>query len=772
MTTRPKIHRHALYPICIFVASLGLVPLLILENRAQREDDSVSLTFSHLEGYYQEDILLEIRASHPEAEILYTLDGSIPTEIGSTRYTRPIPLNTTPPSVSVVRAQAKLPGGELGDVVSASFFMNLNTQLPVLSLIVNPPDLWDPDRGLLANPNERGQLWERPVVATYLVAPGRGQDDSTRQIGFHAPAGLRVHGGTTRANAEKKSMRLYFRQEYGPSRLNYPLFAQGTQSSARRLESFKRLVIHNGGQDYSASNWTLIRTSLMNDLASQLDVYTTQSQPALLFINGQPQGIFQLRDYIDDWFFADKYNLDAVEMLDAPFVVTGNQHWECLMDFLSSHDLADPANYAYIQTRVDIPNFADYAILQIYAANNDWLHHNVTQFRASTQGGRWNWILWDVDYSFGKAWQSYYDFNMVHWLYYEDRPNFERGSLLLRKLLDNPEFRAVFLSRTTDLLNTTLTPAHVISRIDALASELVADINYEVERWPHGDDWETSVEGLREFARRRPDAFRQNLIDGFGLEGTDAIDINPPLVGEGSVMVNNMLIPDGHWRGIYFRGSRVTITAVPAPGYRFAGWDRTELIQEPELTITVDESQTFTPLFEPAGNATFQPNDVVFSNIQVDGEDSEGDWFELEIVRAGVVDLRGWRITDNDTKTATDEGSLIFPYDDAFSRIPHGTVILVIATQTPANDMLFPQDDLSTWDRRMVVYIGNDHLDADTDPWFKLVPNDNLVLLAPGPTSALDDDQGIAFAYIGEDNRRTVTPASFGILADGVTSLP
>jgi hypothetical protein len=38
------------------------------------------------------------------------------------------------------------------------------------------------------------------------------------------------------------------------------------------------------------------------------------------------------------------------------------------------------------------------------------------------------------------------------------------------------------------------------------------------------------------------------------------------------------------------------------------------------------------------------------------------------------------------------------------------------------------------------------------------------VLLAPGPTSAFDDDRGIAFVAAGA----AVTPASFGVLADGV----
>jgi len=65
----------------------------------------------------------------------------------------------------------------------------------------------------------------------------------------------------------------------------------------------------------------------------------------------------------------------------------------------------------------------------------------------------------------------------------------------------------------------------------------------------------------------------------------------------------------------------------------------------------------------------------------------------------------------------------------------------------------------------MVLYVGNENLNASADPGFNLGSRDNLVLLAPGPTEAFDDDVGIAFVANGS----AVTPATFGILADGVT---
>jgi hypothetical protein len=699
--------------------------------------------------------------------------------------------------VTVIRARALLPDGELGPITNASYFVGLETELPILSLIVDPSDFWGSERGIYANPGGRGKRWERPVDLVYLEAADGSQ---TRQIGFHVPAGLRIHGGTTRLNLEKKSLRLYFRQEYGLNRLDYPLFATGDLSDPNgvqsRLSSFKRLVVHSGGQDFSARNWTLMRIPLMNDLAEPTDSYTTLSRPVVLTINGEPQGIFHLRTYVDDWLFADQFGIEAADFLDAPFApfhaglplaaietlpplsdLTAEQQagviWERTLRFMQTADLAQPENYAFLQSQIDIDNFIDYHILQIYAANSDWPRRNVKQFRPRTQGGRWSWILWDVDWSFGKwhrVWQSSYEFNMIDWLYNRDREKLERGSRPLRKLLENPDFRAAFLARTSDLLNTVLEPERVVSRIDRLANELRADIPYELASWPHAGSWEDHVQYLREFAERRPDALRQNMVDGFGLAGTDALTFNAPATGRGSVAVNGLLVPE-YWRGIYFRGTTVDITAVPQPGFRFAGWEPAGLPQTARLTVTVNASQALTPRFVPAGREDLQPGDLVITEVRVDDEGIEGDWFQLLVTRRGGLDLRNWRITDNDTKTATDEGSLIFTDHDAFAHVPRGTSILIAATQTPANDARFPRDHLPTWaGGQVVLYAGNEHLDAETDPWFNLGETDNLVVLAPGPTPAFHDDQGIAFAATGDSGRSAVTPASFGVLSDGVTT--
>jgi hypothetical protein len=735
---------------------------------------------SHLEpvfslpaGYYDHTIQLRISSpssSNDEAgDVIFTVDGTLPTFSTGTTYTHPIHLSAAAPAVTVIRARAVLADGTLGPVVSSSYFVGVSATLPMMSLIVDPEDLWDPENGIFARFHERGDAWERRVDITYV--------DRNRDSGFNVPGGIRVHGGGSRS-FPKQSMRLYFRQEYGLSRLEYPVFADS------HVRSFKRLVLHASGQDCPNprrgpfGNWTLMRNQLADDLTLELGGYASHNQPILLFINGEPWGVYTIRERLEARFLVDNYGIDSADFIKAPEVVPGEviysgdkEHWSHLLQFVETHDLADPANYAYLETQVDIANLVDYNILQIYAANPDWPHHNVHQFRPRVQGGRWQWLLWDTDSGFGAY--PVFPYSRVdsdwveHVLEYNHPKTEGRDLLLLRSLLGTPAFLERFLSRTADLLNTTLAPQSVIGHIDALAAELEPDIAYEMIRWPNSADWAANVEELRDFARRRPHFVRQHMVEWFDLQGTAPLILNRPSGGSGTVAINGILVEDLPWQGTYFQGIPIRIVAAPTPGYRFVGWEPLDLPQNPAITLTIATTQTITPRFELVGGDTPRPGDVVFTGYTVDGDSSsytvgQGDQIELLVTRPGGVDLRGWRVTDNDSKTATNEGSLIFGDNPALARVPQHTTIQVVATLENEGDL--PEDDLDAWDWRMVLYVGNGNLDTSTDPGFTLGANDNVVLLAPGRTEAFGDDQGIAFV----SHSASVTPASFGVLADGL----
>ncbi len=726
------------------LALLALLPFYALEARVAAPDQA-GLRLSHPGGYYPDDVRLALLAPRPGATILFTRDGSLPTPGAAEVYDSPISLSARPPAVYVIRARLWPAGEAPGPVVSASYFLGIQPGLPLVSLIAEPADLWDADRGIYANPLPKGAEWERPAHVTYVAETG--------ETGFVVPAGLRIHGGFTRSY-DKKSFRLYFRNEYGHSRLLYDLFAEEGEPA-----DYKRLVLHNGGQDSSqvSTNWLLLRNQLIGRLAQEVGGTATHSRPVLLFLNGELWGLYQLRERIDERFLLSHFGLGQADLLDTPeelagfpVTVSGDRvHWNHLVQYLEGHDLSDPAVYAYVASQVDIDNFLDYAILQIYSANTDWPQHNVNQFRPRQQGGRWQWLFWDNDFSFALAPQSALDMNMIVQALKLDRANRDtrRDTLLLRKLLESPIFREHFLSRTADLLNTALAPEAVLAQVDDLASELQPGIPYEVGRWGSAGEWAASVEALRAFAQQRPEYVRHHLIEHFNLPGSATLTFAAS--EPGTVAVNGAAVPALPWQGIYFQGTTIRVTAVPAPGYRFAGWLESGETS-PSLAIAVIGPQTLTARFEPLPAGTPLPGDVIIESYQETA-------IVLRVIRSGGLDLRGWRLTDNDTLAATDEGSLVFADHPALAAVPAGTTIYLHLACYPARLVPCPADDLDAGDGLLRLSVAGGLLDSASDPGFHLGRQDNLVLLTA-------TGRGIAFASA----TTAVTPGSFGVLADGV----
>src|SRR2546426_1037621 len=108
--------------------------------------------------------------------------------------------------------------------------------IPTFSIVTDFPNLFDPATGIYANPRQDGIAWERPA-SIELIYP-----DGTK--GFHINAGLRIRGGFSRDPSNPKhAFRFFFRQEYGASKLNYPVFAK--QGGVTAFDSFDLRTFEN-----------------------------------------------------------------------------------------------------------------------------------------------------------------------------------------------------------------------------------------------------------------------------------------------------------------------------------------------------------------------------------------------------------------------------------------------------------------------------------------------------------------------------------------------
>lgn len=464
----------------LLIAATFITALLLIGSR--RLPTAVSsplLQISPASGRYDQSLSVQIHASHPTGIIRYRLNN------GEERWTyrRPIHISAVQPSVMVVEAQLYLADGTMiGEPLTAHYAVGWEDRLPVLSIAIEPTDFTGAN-GIYTHFEKKGPAWERPSELAYLPSG----------LPFVTKAGLRLHGNWTRTFYAKKSFRLYFRDDFGAD--GWDIFG----------DDGDRFVLHNSGQDL-----LVFKNSLMTSLAADLGLPAAQIEPILLFINGEPWGIYHVRERMDEGFLQRRYGQMPFDLLDTPDnpdqqrVVAGSRAgWDHLVVHVSATDLSQSNALAYIETQVNLDNLIDYTLLQLYAADRDWPEFNVNQFRPERPGGRWHWAFWDNDLSFEDAERPLFPFIF--------EPAAPTTALLLRSLLQNEAFRQRFLARADVLLQTTLSAEAMTLRVEALTAVYEADIELEKARWEIDRSWETRRQELLTFVQRRPEVMWEEL---------------------------------------------------------------------------------------------------------------------------------------------------------------------------------------------------------------------------------------------------------------------
>ncbi len=604
-------------------------------------------TVSMPAGFYTEAFELELEAEEG-AEIRYTLDGSTPEE-DSPLYTGPLTIDSREgdPNVlsavrtvgdaqpwqdleeeifkiTVLRARAFKSGHLPSETVTNSYLVGEDIhdryQMPVVSLVTDYDNLfdhyigiyvpgvhYDPEEefpNLTGNFLQRGREWERP--GSFELFEEGGARSLVQDVG------IRVHGNFSRA-LPRKTFRLYARPSYGEEFFNYQFFPDS------HVEQYKRILLRAGG----APDWAylLYRDSLSWALLRDTtDLDFQYSRPAVVFVSGEYWGIHHFRDRIDRYFLGHKHDLDPynLDLLDgkwpAPEVKEGDlEHYSQMLEAVLQEDLSDPEAYKAVHDYMDVTNFIDYTITHTVLGNLDWPIDNINLWRyrrdpaagvpdhLTPYDGRWRWIVYDLDFTLGLG-------DYRPWDYPDLEPAADTRynhhySLKLDALLESDEFRNEFLVRLAEHLNTTFSADSVVAAIDLLHNEIAHGMEEHTQRWFWPTTvtfWENEAERVRDYARNRPDAFRDHAVDFFSLDGTAnlSIDINDP--EGGSVEAGHISIAgaEAPWEGTYFRGIPLPLRAEAAPGYTFTGWDGIETKSSAEAEIVPQGDLSLVANFE------------------------------------------------------------------------------------------------------------------------------------------------------------------------------
>lgn len=726
--------------------------------------------FSHPSGIYSTPFQLSMTHPVEGVQIYYTLDGNHPS-VSSNLYTGPINIDSN----LVIRAIAYKEGRPQSKIATRSFFIQPGGNLPILSIVTDQRNLFDPDSGIYVNPDSIGVRWERFSTLEFI------ERNNTKK--FSIDAGIRIHGGATR-DREKKSFRFHFKKEYGNNLLIFDFFNS-------KADKFDELVVKSGSNDCSrlAPRWTLIRDQFISNLFSQNKGLISNGIYARVYLNGQPFGIYNIREHIDSMYLKQHLGINYPELRETWVQKLGSPaSWDTLWTFLWNNEILDSVKYKFVEDRIDIDNYIDYISFEIFAGNFDWPHNNLF-FARNAQGGKWKYIMWDVDQTFRIY--TNHGYNSIEWilrdtvrtdLYDLDEPSYVTSTILPRRLFSNEKFKEKFINRFTDLLNTVFQTSNTIPLIDSLKNHLVNDIPFEISRWGSSfNRWIANIDTLKMYVQTRVDSLRLFTIQKFGFGGLNDVVVNLTTSPNGKVFINDLKIDKSVFTGKYFNGMKINIKAVPDLGYKFIGWSDSTLPHLQQFTTIVDRDFYLEPIFTlDTSTIAIQANDVIINEYWLDDNGTRyasidfrpiyGTWVELLVTKDEGIDLRNWRLTNNSTKLKRDtldltEGSVLFKNIPQFSLIPKGTYILLILNRHPSNDYYFSVDDLDPSDSTMIIYIGNGNLDKNFDPGFRIRDvNDRLVLLHPGKNYDYSDDIGIDFISEGSE----VTPQSFGISNDGV----
>lgn len=469
------------------------------------------------------------------ATIRYTTDGSAPTK-NSPKYTAPLQFNKT----TILRAVEEI-GDSLSPVATTSYIfinsvlsqpnnpagypsewgsytqisgtaiadyemdpeMTGNStlrpkiieglkQLPILSIVSDKDNFFnhenDEERGgiyIFTGPpvgDDTGHGWTRPASVELIGGP-QGHD-------YTGDCGIRLHGGHGRLAEKnpKHSFRLVFKKEYGKKTMKYPLYGKDEPSQFNQL--VLRCHFGNAWQHWSEDNRQkaqYTRDVWARRMQRKMGHTSVNALYVHLFLNGMYWGIYNIAERVDDQYGKDhlggkKSDIDVVKIEE-----DGGNHIEASEGDLTAWQLmvetaskaSDDKYYEKLDTLLDINSFIDYMLINQYAGNTDWDHHNWYAVRRhnndSTASEGFRFLCWDSELIFGSQWENVLSKN--------NGSQFPTG--IFHNLLKNEKFARRYVRRAKEVLadNGFLGEESVVQVWDSLYHTIETALYDEAARW-------------------------------------------------------------------------------------------------------------------------------------------------------------------------------------------------------------------------------------------------------------------------------------------------
>jgi hypothetical protein len=448
--------------------------------------------FSHARGFYDQPFMLELTSpAAPDAAIYYTLDGSdpVPGNPQVVQFTQPIEVGGT----TIVRAASYLQGRLPSPLQTHTYiFPSDIVQQSGMQPAITQHPVWGPQliESLQAVPSI-SLVTEHSLTGTdelrtsiEMIRPDGGP-------GFQIDAGIEVYGGTA-VSYPKRSVRLSFKNDYGPSQLDFDVF-----DDSDGVQHFNQLLLRAGSQDTSfwnaaAGAGNYIRNRWASDRQLEMGHPAPRGRFVQLYVNGAYWGQYHLMERPNAAFMEANFGGDAsdYDVLNAGTPVDGDlEAWNHLLDSLDD-------GYEAVKQYLDVVNYADYVLMQWFAGNNvDWrFESNWMAARKREPGAGFKFFAWDSDVML----RTGLDVDIVNF----GGPGFLWT--LNGGVQQYPEFRQLLAERAQLYFfgDGMFTPERLRQDIDELAEQIRLSVIGETARWGSGlytpDSWEAAIEWVKD----------------------------------------------------------------------------------------------------------------------------------------------------------------------------------------------------------------------------------------------------------------------------------
>ena len=564
-------------------------------------------------GFYNDAFTLNPPALEDGVKLRCTTDGSVPTE-NSPEFNSPKTIDHS----MAFRCATFKKGALSNKVTTRTFFVDEDVvKMPVVAISVDSSFFrehyiktsCDAPKGCKDSAGLYADV-ELPIHVEYFEKGSSTKDGATWEM----DAGISLMGGYSRLN-DKKSVSIHLREGYEDGSVNYPLFE--TRKGVN--DKYRAFNLRNNGNRFVSD---YIEDAMGGALLEGTSVDYQRSRQVVVFYNGKYYGIHDMRERFNKHYVETNYKIESSSV---NFIKHLGQEVEAsngttdaylaMLSFVAKNDFSgeNNANYATVKTMLDVGNLADYMAAEIYIHNGDWPNNNVRAWSAPEHP--WKFMVYDLDHGFDWTWgvnnkEFTQETNMFEWIKKGggNKPCKVEGCFanLYIQLIKNPEFKRMFINRSAVMFNSYTNFANVTKIVNAMTATIDADeMTRDLAKFKQDQKWYENSCGhgfdktgscMKEWAEKRDPKVIREYEEEFGLSGTASVTIAAS--GKGTVLMEGAALPNGatSYKGKFFVGNPILLTAVPDAGSVFTGWSD-GVTDNPRL-VEPTEGASFTAKFQ------------------------------------------------------------------------------------------------------------------------------------------------------------------------------